>query len=354
MAAQIFYLVFYRLIDDIVTSQVIWGYTFFHRPHHLPLEEQAPMNLLRIISLLLAVAFFTACAGGSAPPPERQPEDLHRSIRYLNKGAIFYNKGCYAKAAYQFQKAHEMFTAADNLQGAADSLHSMANAYYRLNEMPSAVLVYDEAVGYYQLLEDREGQVRALSNKSVALAASGMFEAAESALNQADAVAGNGAILSGQRLKARAILKIKTGHFGEAKQLIRSAMRSIPKNEAGQYASAQYTMGYLLLQSHQAEDAISYLEKALESDQMSESYFAIAQDLEALADCHAELGRHDQAVNFYKRSIKIFALLGRTERIEQISPRMMKSASAGAVGIEATLHWVKQWLEGQYEIGICR
>lgn len=312
------------------------------------------MNLLRIISLLIAAVFFTACAGGSAPPPERQPQDLHRSIRYLNKGASFYNKGCYAQATYQFQKAHEMFTAADNLQGAADSLNSMANAYYRLNEMPSAVLVYDEAAGYYQLLEDREGQVRALSNKSVALAASGMFEAAESALNQADAVAGKGDILSGQRLKAWAILKIKTGHLGEAKQLMHSAMRSIPKSEAGQYASAQYTMGHLLLQSNHPEDAIPYLKKALEGDQTSESYFAIAQDLETLGDCHAALGRHDQAVNFYKRSIKIFALLGRTERIEQISPRMVKSASHAAVGVEATLHWVRQWLEGQQEIGICR
>lgn len=312
------------------------------------------MYLLRTILLLMIVALLTACAAGSGPPPERQSRDLHRSIRYLNKGTRFYNKGCYAKAVYHFQMAHEMFAGADNLRGAADSLNSMANAYYRLNELPSAVLVYDEAVGYYQLLGDREGQVRALSNKSAALTASDMFEEAESALNRADAIAGGKKLLSGQRLKARAILKIKTGHFEEAKQLMQRAMRSIPKSDAAQYASARYTMGYMLLQSNHPEDAIAYIEKALETDRQLASYFGIAQDLEALGDCHAAMGRHDQAVNFYKRSIKIFALLDRAERVARILPRLRKSASTAVVDVEATLHWVKQWLEGQLEIGICR
>ncbi len=312
------------------------------------------MNRLRILISLLTVALFTACAVGSGPPPERQPRNLHQSIRYLNKGTQYYDKGCYAKAVYHFQKAHEMFSAADNLQGAADSLNSMANAYYRLEEMSSAVLVYDEALGYYRLLDNREGQVRALMNKSAALAGSGKFEAAEWALNQADALAGGKDILSGQRKKAWAILKIKMGHIEEAKQLMQSAMRAIPKNEAAQYASAQYTMGYILLRSHNPKEAIAYVEKALAFDRQLSSYFGIAEDLETLGDCHAEMGQHDRAVNFYKRSIKIFALLDRPERVAQVLPHLQKSASIAAVGVDATLHWVKQWLEGQLEIGICR
>ncbi|MEJ2155973.1 MAG: tetratricopeptide repeat protein [Desulfobacteraceae bacterium] len=312
------------------------------------------MTFLRIFLLFTTAAVFTACTGGSVPLKERQPEDLRRSIRYLNNGTEYYNKGCYAMAVYQFQKAHEMFAAADNLQGAADSLNSMANAYYRLNEMPSAVLVYDEAVGYYQLLKDREGLVRALSNKSAALTSSGRVEAAESVLNEADTVAGDDALFSGQRLKARAILKIKTGQIDQAKKLLQRALRKISKREPGQYASAQYTMGYMLLQRHNPKEAMSYLEKALAVDRKSESYFSIAQDLETMGDCHAELGQHDRAASFYKRSIKIFALLDRPERVEQLTPRLMKSASIASVEVETTLHWVKQWLEGQLEIGICR
>ena len=312
------------------------------------------MDRLRIIISLMTVALFTACAMGSGPPPERQPRDLHQSIRYLNKGTRYYNKGCYAKAVYHFQKAHEIFAVADNLQGAADSLNSMANAYYRLDDMTSAVLVYDEALGYYQLLDDKQGQVRALTNKSAALAGSGMIEEAESALDQADALAGGKEILSGQRKKARAILKIKTGHVEEAKRLMQSAMRAIPRSEAAQYASAQYTMGYILLRSHNPKEAIANVEKALTFDRRLSSYFAIAQDLETLGDCHAEMGQHARAVNFYKRSIKIFALLDRPEKVAQILPHLQKSASIAVVGVDATLHWVKQWLEGQLEIGICR
>lgn len=309
---------------------------------------------LRILALFLTAAFFTACAGGPATPLERQPEDLNRSIRYLNKGARFYHKGCYTQAAFQFQKAHEMFAAADNLQGTADSLNSLANAYYRLDEMPSAVLLYNEAAGYYQLLKDRKGRIRALSNKSVALSSSGEFEAAKRALDRADAFAGDGDLMAGHRLKARAILMLKTDHVQEAKDLMRRAVRSISKQEAGQYASAQYAMGYTLLRSQEPGDAVAFLERALELDQKEGAYFNIAQDLETLGDCHVALGQHAQAVEYYKRSIKIFALLERSEQVAQITPRLSESASVAKLDIGATLHWVKQWSEGPWALSICR
>lgn len=312
------------------------------------------MILLRNMTLLIAAAFLAACAGGSAPPLERQPEDLHRSIRYLNRGTSFYNKGCYTHAAYHFQKAHEMFSAADNLQGAADSLNSLANAYYRLNEMTSAVLVYDEAADYYQQLENRSGRIRALSNKSVALASAGKNEAAASALDQADAIAGDDDILVGQRLKARAILKLKTDEIDQAKKLMKKAVRSISRGEAGQYASAQYTMGYLLLHGQEPGAAIDYLERALKADQESGAYYSIAQDLETLGDCHAAMSKPAEAVHYYKRSIKIFALLERSEQVAQITHRLQKSATMAGLDISATLHWVKQWSDARWELSLCR
>ena len=313
------------------------------------------MYALRIITILLTATLLAACAGGGATPPsERQPQDLHRSIRYLNKGTRFYQKGCYTHAVRQFQKAHELFAAADNLQGAADSLNSLANAYYRLNEMPSAVLVYDEAADYYQLLGDREGQIRALSNKSVALSSSGMYQTAASVLDRADAAAGGEDILSGQRLKARAILKLKTENIEQAKRLMRKAMRSIQEHDEGQYASAQYTMGYILLSSKKPGDAIAYLQRALEADQTAGAYFSIAQDLETLGDCHTAIGQHAQAVNFYKRGIKIFALLDHAERVAEIAPRLTKCASIAELDIAATLHWIKKWSEGPWDLSICR
>lgn len=312
------------------------------------------MLALRMMIGSIMVALLMACAGGSTAPLERQPEDLHRSIRYLNSGTSFYNKGCYTHAAYQFQKAHQMFAAADNLQGIADSLNSLANAYYRLDEMPSAVLVYGEAADYYQLLDDRKGRVRALSNKSVALSFSGKFASAASALDQADAIAGGDDLLVGQRLKARAILKLKTDDVAQAKELMHRAIHSIPKSETGQYASAQYTMGYTLLYGQEPGNAIEYLNRALAVDQKAGSYFSIAQDLETLGDCHVALEEHAQAVHYYKRSIKIYALLERAERVANITTRLSKSAAIAELDIAATLHWVDQWSEGHWELNICR
>jgi len=313
------------------------------------------MHLLRLIIMAAITAACAACASGSGPAPQRAPQDLHLSIRNLNKGTAFYKKGCYPKAIQHFQEAHERFAAADDVRGTAESLNSMANAYFRIGKLESAILIFKEAVALYHLLDDQAGSIRALTNQSTALAAYGKLEQAKDVLGQADNMAASHhSMLLGLRLKARAILRLKAGDRDGAKQLLLKAIDAISSNDSGQYASAQYTMGYALLATQQPKEAVAYLNRALKMDHEARAYFAIGEDLEALGDGHMQLAQFDQAVSYYKRSIKIFALLGNTAKVEQTSIKLEKSALRADADIEATLHWVSLWLSGQWEANICR
>lgn len=303
-----------------------------------------------ITAILLAAC--TACASG--PVPERAPQDLRLSIRHLNRGSQFYSKGCFSKAAQHFQNAHERFSAADNLQGTADSLNSLANAYYKLNDMQRAVPVYEEAETLYDFLNDRTGRVRALTNKSVALASSDKLPEAAAALKLADDLAEPSDMLMGLRLKARAILKLKTNEPEESIQLLSKAIQNIPQTDINQYASAQYAMGYALLANRLPQKAIVYLSRALETDRAAGNYFGIGQDLEALGDCHVQLKQYTHATTEFKRSIKIYALLNHTEKVQALASKLVESASAAGADIQTTIDWVMQWSAGLREANICR
>jgi tetratricopeptide (TPR) repeat protein len=310
------------------------------------------MTVRRPVFIAVIVLICAACA--SRPAEERPPRDLRLSIRHLNKGARFYNKGCFPKAARHFQEAYERFAAADNIAGSADSLNSLANTYYRLNDMQSAAIVYDEAVELYALLDKTKGQVRALTNKSVALASVGKLMEARKALDAADALAGPKEMLVNLRLKARGILRFENNDLDGSKQLLSKAIRSIAHSKDPQYASTQYTMGHVLLSDQQPEKAMAYLNRALASDRDTGDYFGIGQDLEALGDCHALLGQHAHATTRFKRSIKIFALLNNIEKVQQVSSKLVESASQADTDAQTTLNWVAKWLAGQWEANICR
>lgn len=312
------------------------------------------MRPLRYIVPAVLSIVLTACAGGPGPDLERLPKEQRLSIRHLNKGTEFYHKGCYPQAVQSFQQAHERFSAADNLEGTADSLNSLANAYYRLNDYKSAVLVYDEAIELFGIVGDRAGQIRALTGKSAALAFSGDLKAAGSSLDRADALAADDDTLAGLRLKTRAILEFKSGDADGAKDQLSKAMSAIPKGETGLYAGAQYTMGRIMLSTGETAEALTYLDRALEADRQAAAYDNIGLDLEALGDAHMQLEQYEPAVSHYKRSLKIFALLGSTEKVKQILPKLEQSASKAQTDIEAALNWTSQWMAGRKESNICR
>jgi tetratricopeptide (TPR) repeat protein len=308
-----------------------------------------PIGILRICILL---ACCTACASGTTT--ERSPEHIRQSLRYVNKAAGLYERGCFANALEQFMEAHERYAAADHMAGTAASLNGIANAYYRLGELDSALLVFDEAAELFRELGDLRGEIRVFANKGVALAEAGRTDEGRTALDRADDLAGPSGMLERLRLKNRAILMIHRGDVAGAAALVEKAVELSQGLRDSQYAAIQYTYGRLLLLERKPDRAVGHFEQALDMDRSRGAYFGIAQNLEGLGAADEQAGRYDRALQYYKRSLKGFALLGSTKQAAAVRRSLERVAERSGADIRATLHWSRRWMEGSREANLCR
>jgi tetratricopeptide (TPR) repeat protein len=262
--------------------------------------------------------------------------------------------GCYTKALANLQEAHERFAAADHLVGIAESLNSIANVYYRLGDYSTALAIYDEAFPLFHQLKQTSGQIRTLANKAAALIAGQYFDAAAQILDQADKIADGQPILLALRLKNRALLHLSQNDAASASPLLDQALSAVPLSDQTLLADIHYTIGQMQLIFADSQKALPHIEMALEIDRKSGAYYAVAQDLAAMGLYFDKLARYEVAVNYYQRSLKIFALLDAFQKVQWILPHLVDSAHKASLNINASLKWAELWLSGQRESGICR
>jgi tetratricopeptide (TPR) repeat protein len=309
------------------------------------------MRHLRPVFITITVLTCLACAAAPAPP--KAPEDIHQGIRDLNKGAVEYQKGCYDKALQYVRSAHERFSLVDNLSGSAASLNTLANIYYRLGDLRGAMLVYDEAAALFEQLDQRPGLVRVLTNKSAVLIASGKLDQASRTLDHVDEMAKNTRILKSLRLKTRALLHMARGDSRSAEALLIEALNAASQSESGLLADIHYTLAQIKVTIPQLQEALSHLQTALELDRRAGAYFSTGLDLEALGSCHENLADYTEAFNYYKRSLKIFAMLEAHHKVQFVRTRLVSCAENAGLNAEAVLHWSEQWSAGRNEAGLC-
>jgi tetratricopeptide (TPR) repeat protein len=310
------------------------------------------MGLKCFLRSFIVLALCSACASG--PAPERSPRPIRQSLRYLNKGTALYTRGCFPEALARFSEAHERYTAADHLEGVAASLNNIANVYFQLNDLGSALLVFDDAIAVFETLDDRRGLIRAMTNKGAALIAADRPEEGEAFLDKADALAAGTDLLSALRLKNRAILQMDRQDFTGAKQTLEQAIGRSGENAPEEAASVHYTMGRILSAEQNPAGAITHFNTALDIDRSRGAYMGIAQDLAALGSSYAAMGQYDQAVFHYRRSLKVFALLGNTPAVRDIRRSLEDAAAQTGADIRSTIHWVEQWRKGNKQANLCR
>ena len=313
------------------------------------------MRPYRFLIIALIMTLCLACAAG--PAPEKAPADIHQGVRHLNKGTAYYIKGCYSKALQHIQEAHERFVATDHLQGTADSLNTMANIYFRMDDFNSALALYDESIALFRQLGDTVGQVRPLTNKAAALVAAKRTNEAERTLELADMAAGDRNVLPALRLKTRALLFIEQDQTGKAEKLLTRSLRFVSTQDRALLADIHYTLGHALLADGRPEQAIDHLEIALEQDRTAGAYFQIGMDLAALGACFQHMEQYADAIDRFKRSLKIFALMEAPHKVSEVLPGLKASAEKSGdpdPAVQATLKWAELWLAGHREANLCR
>lgn len=310
------------------------------------------MTLFRLLICSVFIGLLTSCASGTAPAPKNEHD--RTSIRYLNKGVDFYNKGCFRRALENLYESHERFSAADDLIGVAHSLNSIANTFYQLKDYDSALMVYDDALALYQILDHTEAVIKTMTAKAAALIAADRLEEAEGLLGLAerkqDTSKGGKALL----LKTQALLSIAQKDLSAAEEQLRMAIAAANQETSAVRSSIYYTLGYVYLQARQSTRAQPYLLHALTIDKKAAAYHRIAKDLAALGDCHSAQGQTALATSYYQRSAKIFALLGDAERVKEVMARLETAAPQAGIDIRAGLYWIDQWIKGQTQTDLCR
>ena len=107
------------------------------------------------------------------------------------------------------------------------------------------------------------------------------------------------------------------------------------------------------METKRFENALDYFKEALSADQSSGFIKGTADDLAAIGTIYYNQDKHRLAVNFFNRSIKIYALIGNESKVYEIMELLNKSSEKAEINISVTKDFVKRWMEGKSLESLC-
>ena len=304
------------------------------------------------ITVLLVSVVLMACAGGNSV--KKKPALTPAGMKAITKGTVRYNQGCYQRALDYFLKAHELFSASDQLSGVAMSLNNIGNVYRIMGDTKSAVLFFEESFKIYSDIGDHKGAVQILSNKAAALIDGGHLAEAARNLDTAEALARKEGKSYTPLLNNRGVLLTKAKDYPQAEKILKKALARTDPADGPAFATVNFAMGSLMIESQRYEDAIGFLETALAADRSTGFYKGIADDLAAIGTAYLHLDNNETALNYLKRSIKIYALMGSAKKVEEMLQTFDNISKTSGYDASVTLHFVNQWLEGNTFESLCK
>ncbi|MDO9566722.1 MAG: tetratricopeptide repeat protein [Candidatus Desulfaltia sp.] len=303
------------------------------------------MKRFNAFVILIAVLFFFGCAGGNAV--KQKPDHIISGMKEIKKGTAWYQKGCYKRSLEHFFRAHELFTASDQLDGVAMSMNNIGNIYRIMEDIDSSLLFFEESISIYQDIKDYSGLVQALSNKAAVLIDSDKLEEAAGVLRSAEDIAQKNSIPANHILNKFGILFIKKKEYSRAEEILNTALANTDSANQSEYATVNFALGTLMRETGRHEKAVYFFNVALDTDRLSGFHKGIADDLSAIGDINFSQGKYEPAANYFKRSIKIYALIENRNKVSEIMDRLVKAAEKAGLDISITKHFVKNWLEGK-------
>ncbi len=303
-----------------------------------------------IIIMSLFISMLFACTGNNVI---KKSDTTISGIKEIKKGTYLYKKGCYERSLEHFLRAHELFVFSDNLSGVAMSMNNIGNIYRTTGCISSATQFFDESCRIFLYINDIKGAVQALSNKSAALIEDGRLEEASNVLSLAERIAENNKKLSVTLLKNQGILLIRKKEFKRAEDILKKACKNVETSNLLEKAAINFALGNLMLETKRSENAVEYFKEALSADQSSGFIKGIADDLAAIGTVYYNQDKYELAVNFFNRSIKIYALMRNEKKVHKIMELLNKSSEKANINISITKNFVKKWLEGKSLKGFC-
>lgn len=298
------------------------------------------------ILLLLSISLF-ACGWGRSVTPV--PEHLSAGGKQIQQGLKWYKKGCYDRALEHFLRAHELYSASDVTDGVAMSLNNLGSVYQGMGDSERAVACFDEAYQLQMYIGDKGEAARTLSNKGSALIAMGNLDEAEAVLDKSADMALNAKDRKVRIgiLNNKGVLRTKNKEYKEAEKLLADCLKETQQYDSSQSASVNFALGNLMLETDRLEKAASFFAKALESDQRIGFYKGMADDLFYMGLAFSRAGKEKQAIESWKRSAKIYALIGCVNDVNKTMQYLQELSLKHGVDIGLTESFIERWLSGE-------
>jgi tetratricopeptide (TPR) repeat protein len=280
------------------------------------------------------------------------PEHINAGSVQTSKGMPFFERGCYARALEHFYRANELFTAIGDSRGMAMSMNNIGVVYRGMGEAAAAIPFFEDALRMYRSLGDQEDVRQTLSNLAAARVDTGNYAAAEKNIDEALKIQ-VGRKPFAPAMTVKGILQARQGDVNGAEAMFKEALKNVDKKNPAGAAAANYAMGELLRGASRYQEAVPYLEKALENDRTAGFYSGIADDLTALGRCSAALRDDASAVNFWEQSVRIYALLGMGEKVRATMGMLEEAAKRSNRDISLTRALADRWLKGEMTESLC-
>ncbi len=154
-------------------------------------------------------------------------------------------------------------------------------------------------------------------------------------------------------LKNRGILLSRKKEFKRAEDLLKRALNRVAPANFSEIAAINFALGKLMVETKLPENAVEYFKEALSADQSSGFIKGTADDLAAIGTIYYSQNKHRFAVNFFNRSIKIYALIGNEGKVHEIMELLNNSSEKAKLNISVTKDFVKSWLDGKSLESLC-
>jgi len=155
-------------------------------------------------------------------------------------------------------------------------------------------------------------------------------------------------------LRNRGIFHLKKKEFDRAEKLLNAAVEAVDPGNSVETAAVHFAIANLHIETGRYTEAMDHLGKALESDRLSGFHPGIAEDLSLMGSALLAQEKYAEAVSFFKRSIKIYALVENGKKVKEVGEKLKTASEKAGLDITLTNHFVKTWLEGKALENPCR
>jgi len=195
--------------------------------------------------------------------------------------------------------------------------------------------------------------MQALSNLSAAMIHKGKFESAEKTLVRLEEMMKQTRSSFVPYFRNKGVYLTKQNAYVEAEKALGLALGGLSEKDITETASVHFAMGNLMMKTERFEEAIDFFMTALSADKKTGFNTGVAGDLEALGRAYWSMGKNHESLDFFKRSIKIYALAGNREKAVTIAEKLAIASERVGLDTDVTIQFVNKWIEGDVYTTFC-